>query len=73
MQGKRIAVGLRKGCSMSGLEEVSRHKYLEHGEVLVEGVAKLLGDHCCYSAAGGAVGDSAADSAGLVDVAVGGQ
>jgi hypothetical protein len=73
-RGRKVAVVLRKACSKLGLEGVSHHTYLEHGEVLVEVVAKPMEAHCCCSAAGGAavvvvgVVDSAVDSAGLAGV-----
>lgn len=74
MLGKRTAVALKMVCSKLGLEAVSRHRYLERGEVLVVAVAKPLAGHCCYSAAVGVV-DFAADFAGpaaVVDDDVGG-
>lgn len=70
MLGKRIVVGLRRVCSNLGLEAVSRHKYLEHGEALVGVLARPLVSHCCCSTAVGAVGDFAADFVGLAAAAV---
>jgi len=72
MLGKRIAVVLRMVCSNLGLEAVSRHKYLEHGEVLVGVLARPLVSHCCSTAVGavGAVGDFAADVVGLAAAVV---
>ena len=66
MRGKMAAVVLRMVCSMLGLEGVSLHRYLEHGEVLGKGAEKHLGDHCCCSSVAGAVGGFAAGR--VVDV-----
>lgn len=72
MLGKMIAVGLRREYSKTWeLGEVAHHKYLARAEGLAGEVARLLGDHCCSSAAGvaGVVAVVAGvDFAAVVDV-----